>query len=72
MDEDALNISVRKFLKTVGITAQREIEKAVRAAADAGQLPADGKLKAKAVITVDGVALNVAIAGEIELTGPAS
>ena len=72
MDEDAFNMSVRKFLKTVGITAQREIEKAVRAAADAGQLPADGKLKAKAVITVDGVALNVAIAGEIELTGPAS
>ena len=72
MDEDAFNMSVRKFLKTVGVTAQREIEKAVRAAADAGQLPADGKLKAKAVITVDGVALNVAIAGEIELTGPAS
>jgi hypothetical protein len=30
MDEDKLNISVRKFLKVVGVTAQREIEKAVR------------------------------------------
>lgn len=71
MDEDALNISVRKFLKTVGITAQREIEKAVRAAADAGQLPADGRLKAKAVITLEGVALAFAVEGDIELGGPA-
>jgi hypothetical protein len=71
MDEDAFNMSVRKFLKTVGVTAQREIEKAVRAAADAGQLPADGRLKAKAVITLDGVPLEFAVAGDIELTGPA-
>lgn len=70
MDEDAFNMSVRKFLKTVGVTAQREIEKAVRAAADAGQLPADGKLKAKAVITLEGVALAFTVAGDIELGGP--
>lgn len=71
MDEDAFNMSVRKFLKTVGVTAQREIEKAVRAAADAGQLPADGKLKAKAVITLDGVTLAFTVGGDIELGGPA-
>lgn len=71
MDEDAFNMSVRKFLKTVGVTAQREIEKAVRAAADAGKLPADGKLKAKAVITLDGVPLEFAVGGDIELGGPA-
>ncbi|HRW60074.1 MAG TPA: DUF6494 family protein [Defluviicoccus sp.] len=71
MDEDAFNMSVRKFLKTVGVTAQREIEKAVRAAADAGQLPADGRLKAKAVITLEGVALAFAVGGDIELGGPA-
>lgn len=71
MDEDAFNMSVRKFLKTVGVTAQREIEKAVRAAADAGTLPADGKLKAKAVITLEGVPLAFTVGGDIELGGPA-
>lgn len=71
MDEDAFNMSVRKFLKTVGVTAQREIEKAVRAAADAGQLPADGKLKAKAAITLEGVPLAFTVGGNIELGGPA-
>jgi hypothetical protein len=38
MDEDKFNISVRKFLKVVGITAQREVEKAVREALNAGRL----------------------------------
>ena len=41
MDEDKFNISVRKFLKVVGITAQREIEKAVREALNAGRLKGD-------------------------------
>ena len=40
MDEEVLNLSIRKFLKKVGITSQREIERAVRQAGD--QLPADG------------------------------
>jgi hypothetical protein len=38
MDEDRFNISVRKFLKEVGVTSQREIEKAVRGASEAGTL----------------------------------
>ena len=38
MDEEALNMSIRKFLKKVGITSQREIEKALGQASDAGQL----------------------------------
>ena len=38
MDEEALNTSVRKFLKTFGVTAQREIERAVRDAVSKGQL----------------------------------
>ncbi len=40
MDEETLNLSIRKFLKKVGITAQREIERAVREAGD--QVPAEG------------------------------
>ncbi|MDR3530005.1 MAG: DUF6494 family protein [Rhodopila sp.] len=47
MDEDKFNISVRKFLKVVGITAQREIEKAVREALSAGRLKDDAKSSGK-------------------------
>ena len=40
MDEDAFNMSVRKFLKKLGVTAQREIELAVREQLEAGRLRA--------------------------------
>jgi hypothetical protein len=66
MNEDALNMSVRKFLKHVGVTSQREIETAVRAAEAAGTLPS-GKLKATARIQIDGVDLNVTIDGGIDV-----
>jgi hypothetical protein len=65
MNEEALNISVRKFLKKLGVTAQREIETAVREAAAKGRLKA-GPLPAKAVITVGGIDLAFEIGGEIE------
>ncbi|HMB39247.1 MAG TPA: DUF6494 family protein [Wenzhouxiangellaceae bacterium] len=42
MNEEKLNISLRKFLKQVGVTSQREIEKAVRTAAEQGKLPPGG------------------------------
>jgi hypothetical protein len=44
IDEDRLNVAIRKFLKVVGITSQREIEKAVREAVDSGTLPDSEKL----------------------------
>jgi len=66
MDEEALNTSVRKFLKKLGVTAQREIEKAVREADEAGQLSAS-PLPAKAVVTVGGIDLKFEIDGDIEL-----
>ena len=66
MNEEALNTSVRKFLKKVGITAQREIEKAVRDGAASGALKAGAKLPAKATITLGGVALKFEIDGDIE------
>jgi hypothetical protein len=50
LDEDQLNMEIRKFLKTVGVTSQREIEKALRAAADAGKLGTGG---IKASITLE-------------------
>jgi hypothetical protein len=67
MNEDVLNVSVRKFLKKVGITSQREIEQAVRAAVSGGKLKGNEALPAKMVLTVDGISLSVEIQGDIEL-----
>jgi hypothetical protein len=67
MNEDALNVSVRKFLKKVGITSQREIEQAVRAAVSGAKLKGNEALPAKVVLTVDGIGLSVEIEGAIEL-----
>ena len=67
MNEDALNTSVRKFLKTLGVTAQREIEKAVRDAVSAGRLKGGESLPAKGTIQVDGVGLSFQVDGKIEL-----
>ncbi len=67
MNEEALNGSMRKFLKTVGVTSQREIEKAVRAAVDDGRLKGTETLPAQMVLTIDGVSLNFTIEGTIEL-----
>jgi len=68
MDEDVFNMSVRKFLKKVGITAQREIESAVRDALAAGNISDDTPLKATVALTVEGVGLSVKIDGDVELT----
>ena len=68
MNEEALNISVRKFLKKLGVTAQREIEKAVHEAVAAGRLKDGDRLPAKAVVTVSGIDLAFEVDGDIELT----
>lgn len=67
MNEDALNTSVRKFLKKVGVTSQREIEKAVRDAVSSGRLKGHEALPAKATINIAGVDLSFEIDGAIEL-----
>ena len=67
MNEDVLNVSVRKFLKKVGITSQREIEQAVRAAVSGGKLKGNEALPAKVLLTVDGISLSVEIEGAVEL-----
>jgi hypothetical protein len=64
MDEDRLNMSVRKFLKVVGVTSQREIENAVRGAAS--RLKPGEMLKAKVVLTIDSLGLRHEIEDEIE------
>ena len=67
MNEDIFNTSLRRFLKKVGITSQREIEKAVRDAVAAGRLKGNEKLPAKIVLTLGGVNLSYEVADEIEL-----
>ena len=67
MNEDTFNSSLRGFLKKVGITSQREIEKAVRDALASGRLKGHEKLSAKMVLTLGGVNLTHEITDEIEL-----
>ena len=67
MNEDVFNTTIRKFLKHVGVTSQREIEKAVRDAIKAGKLKGSEKLKAHVVLSLDGTSLKHTIDGEIAL-----
>jgi hypothetical protein len=67
MNEDVLNTSVRRFLKTVGVTSQREIEKTVRAAVASGKLKGNEALPAKMTLTVGGIDLTHTIDDNIEL-----
>ena len=67
MNEDVFNTSIRRFLKTLGVSAQREIEKAVRQALADGKLKGDEKLAAQAVITIGAVQLRHEISETIDL-----
>jgi hypothetical protein len=67
MNEDVFNMSLRKFLKKVGVTSQREIEKAVRAAVDEGRLSGSEKLDVVVTLKVAGIELTETIDGRIEL-----
>ena len=67
MNDEALNMSLRKFLKKVGVTSQREIENAVKAALGNGRLKGDERLKAEVRLTIPQAGLDTVIDGEIEL-----
>jgi len=67
MNEDVFNTSLRRFLKKVGITSQREIEKAVRDAIAGGQLVGNEKLPAKMVLSIGSISLTYEVTDEIEL-----
>jgi hypothetical protein len=67
MNEDVLNGSIRKFLKTLGVSAQREIEKAVREGLADGKFKGNEKFPAKATVTIAGIGLSHEVGGEIEL-----
>ena len=67
MNEETLNNSVRKFLKIVGVTSQREIEKAVRDAVAAGRLKGNEHLPAKMTLSVGRIDLSLVIDGSVDL-----
>lgn len=60
MSDEAFNMSMRKFLKQVGVTSQQEIEKAVRAAAPGG------RVRAKMTLTIEEIGLTHVVEGEID------
>jgi hypothetical protein len=63
MDEQRFNMSMRKYLKEVGVTSQQAIERVVRDEGLAGK----GKLKVRMVLTGDGTGLEHVVDGEIDL-----
>jgi hypothetical protein len=67
VDEEVFNMSVRRFLKKLGVTAQREIELAVREQMDGGALQGEETLDATATITVAGLSRDVVVSGKISL-----
>ena len=67
MDEKVFNMSVRRFLKELGVTAQREIELAVREQLDSGDLQGDETLDATATIAVAGLSRDVVVTGQMSL-----
>jgi Family of unknown function (DUF6494) len=67
MDEDRFNLELRKFLKTVGVTAQRTLEIAVREAVVTGRIQGSEALNAKMVLTVPAIGLTHEIDGTIAL-----
>jgi hypothetical protein len=69
MNDEELNISIRKFLKMVGVSSQREIERAVAAALQAGTIAGTETFPAKMTLEIAGLRLNVAFEGEIRLEG---
>ena len=67
LDEDVFNMSVRKFLKKVGVTSQREIEQAVRDAVADGRLAPDASPKVAVTLKSEALGLEVDIDGSIDL-----
>jgi hypothetical protein len=68
MNEDRFNMDIRKFLKVVGVTSQREIEAAVRAAVARGGLAGNAVLKPRMTLSIPEIGLDHVIDGEIGLS----
>ena len=67
MDDEQLNMNIRKYLKKVGVNSQREIENAVRDALANGRINGDEALAVSVTLSVKEIGLSVDIDGEINL-----
>ncbi|MCZ7565131.1 MAG: DUF6494 family protein [Burkholderiales bacterium] len=67
MNEESFNLSIRKFLKMVGVNAQREIEQAVARARETGRARGDESFAASATLEIPALGLSVRFDGKIEL-----
>lgn len=67
MNEEVFNLDLRRFLKQFGVTAQREVERAVGAAVSAAQLKGNETLKARAVLEITGLGTVATVEGQIAL-----
>jgi hypothetical protein len=67
MNEDTLNMEIRKFLKKVGLTSQREIEHAVLKAVEKGQLPDKNTIQVKMTLEASELGIKHCIEETINL-----
>ena len=67
MNEESLNMQIRKFLKKVGISSQREIESAVREAADSGKVNTGDKIPVTMTLTVESLGISLMIEDDIRI-----
>lgn len=67
MDEEVFNLSIRKFLKMVGIGSQREIERAVAQALADGSVTAGDRFPARMTLVVKDLDIDISFDGEIKL-----
>ena len=67
-DEEKFNMEVRKFLKKVGVTSQRELERAVRAGLEAGQISGKELLKARMTLEIPELGISFNVEGDIALS----
>jgi hypothetical protein len=67
MDEEVFNLSLRKFLKTVGVSSQREIEQAAATAIQDGSIAGTETFPATMTLEVPGLKLRVVFDGDVKL-----
>ena len=67
MDDDTFNLSVRKFLKMVGVSSQHEMEQAVQKALEAGRLKGDEAVPVKMTLEIPSLGVKVPFDGEMRL-----
>ena len=67
LDQETFNLSIRKFLKMVGVNSQREIEQAVQTALASGRLKGDETFPAMVTLEIPSLGMKLPISGEIKL-----